>query len=311
MATFLQWDRTRPVRRVTWVCGPEPVLTAEVVRSHRERLSSVPYRALYAERSENTERTLWDDLLSFPPGGRLAVVYGAEKLAAVHIGALLDSAPEFHTTVFVSADHDFERVDGALAPHLAAIQASRNGQLIRCNVPSRAEDQVKLVASWWPGATRAFASELLGRCGTLAATWQACEKGTLAGLPAELSSFEYVVRREAIEVYADKLVAGQRRDAMDAARQLTTGEVGRALGQLAWRLDVLGVLRAAQDKGLEPYEVQRRYHLDLFIQKLYGPHASSYSHRRRDRCRELLAMADSAWHCGTAEGVAEAVAALW
>jgi hypothetical protein len=311
MATFLQWDRTRPMRRVAWVCGPELVLTAEVVRSYRERLTSVPYRALYAERSENSERTLWDELLSFPPGGRLAVVYGAEKLAAAHMDALTDSAPEFHTTVFVSADHDFARGADGLATHLAVIQASRNGQLIRCNVPSKAEDRVKLVASWWPGASRAFAAELLARCGTLAAARQACDKGSLAGLPAEPASFGYVVSREAVEVYADTIVAGNRRAAVTAARQLTSGEVGQALAQLSWRLDVLGVLRTAQDKGLEAYEVERRFHLDLFVQKRYGPYASSYGHRRRDRCRELLAMADSAWHCGTVDGVAEAVAALW
>jgi hypothetical protein len=311
MATFLQWNRTRPLRRVTWVCGPEPVLAAEVVRSYRDRLSSVPYRALYADRSENSERTLWDELLSFPPGGRLAVVYGAEKLAGVHMDALTEAAPEFYTTVFVSAEHDFARSDGQLAPHLAVIQASRGGQLVRCNVPSKAEDRVKLAASWWPGATRAFAADLLARCGTLAAVRQACDKGTLAGLSPEPASFEYVVNREAVEVYADTIVAGNNREAVIAARQLTSGEVGQALSQLAWRLDVLGVLRTAQDRGLEPYEVERRFHLDLFIQKRYGPYASSYGHRRRDRCRELLAMADSAWHCGTVDGVAEAVAALW
>lgn len=299
------------MRRVTWVCGPEPVLVHEVVRSYREQLSSVPYRALYAEQSENSERALWDELLSFPPGGRLAVVYGAEKLAAVHMDALAEAAPEFHTTVFVSADRDFARSDGTLAPHLAVIQASRNGQLIRCNVPSKAEDRVKLVASWWPGASRAFAADLLARCGTLAAARQACDKGTLAGLDPESASLAYVVRREAVEVYADQIVAGNRKAAVAAARQLTPGEVGQALAQLAWRLDVLGVLRTAQDKGLVPYEVERRFHLDLFVQKRYYPYASSYTHRRRDRCRELLAMADSAWHCGTVDGVAEAVAALW
>jgi hypothetical protein len=311
MATFLQWDRTRPMRRVTWVCGPEPVLAREVVRSYRERQTSVPYRALYAEQSAGSERALWDDLLSFPPGGRLAVVYGAEKLEGTHMDVLVDSAPEFHTTVFVSAVADFARGADGLATHLAVIQASRNGQLIRCNAPSKAEDKIKLIASWWPGATRAFAADLLVRCGTLAATRQACDKGTLAGLLPESASLAYVVSREAVEVFADQIVAGNRKAAMTAARQLSTGEVGQALGQLSWRLDVLGVLRTAQEKGLEPYEVERRFHIDPFIQKRYGPHASSYGHRKREKCRELLAMADSAWHCGTTEGVAEAVAALW
>jgi hypothetical protein len=309
IATYLQWNRTRPLRRVTWVCGPEPVLVAEVLRAYRDRLT-LPYLPIWAEKG--SEPGIWDELLSYPPGGRLAVIYDAEKMRGYAMEILAESAPELHYAVFVSAADDFARdADKNLLPHLAAIKASRNGQLIRCCSPSKEEERVKLVASWWPGSSRNLAAEVLGRAGSLSGAWQACEKASRAELNPVMDSIQYVCRRALAEEFADLVVAGQRKDAAVAARQLSRGEVGRVLGQLEARLVVLGTLREAAKADLEPGEVERRYKVSRYQQRLYGPHAHGYHARKVDKCRELLVMAGDAWRCGASDGVAEAIAALW
>jgi len=299
------------VRRVTWVCGPEAVLARDVVAAHRDGASPGQCVTLFA--GSVPEREIWDLLLSLPPdGGRRAVVHGAEKLkdaSAVPALAREDSlATAF--AVFVSSAPDFERDGGALVPHLAALQASKAGQLVRCCEPSKAEDRTALVASWWPGASRTLAYDLLTRCGSLERAWHACAQARMAGLAPEARMLAVVCPSEPAGELADLLITGKRAAAAAVARE-AGAEVAAVIGLLAQRLSAIELISAGVRSGLPAREAASRGHVDRFTASLVLPHAGAYDAERVSRCRRLLAFAESAWKSGARDGVPEALAAGW
>lgn len=320
MATYLQWARTRTLRKVTWVCGPEDVLVGEVVSEFRKL--EAPCRAFHMPRyargpaEEDDEAVLWDSLLSWPPGGSLSVVWGAENLRMTgRMAAVTESVPDLAFTVFISAENDFARVTSGgksqLAPHLAAIQDSRSGQLIRCTAPADEEKLLGLIASWWPGAGLNFARRVWQQSGTtLEAAYHACEIARRAALAPEEGSLEYACCQARHARYADLVIAGQRKEAAEQARQLSGPEVLAALGLLSWRVRVLPELAQHLGRGLDPGEIARKG-IDRLTQRELGPHAAAYGIPRVARCRQLLAMAEDAARSGAGDGVLEAVAALW
>lgn len=311
MASYWQWLKSKPLRRVTWVCGPEPVLVREVVAAHREGAPPDQCTAVFA--GEAPERETWDLLLSDPPpGGRRTVVHGAEKLKDTGYVALLAAeGSDASYTVFVSGEPDFRREDGKLVPHLAALQASRHGQMVRCCEPAKAEDKTALVASWWPGATLNFAYDVLTRCGSLQRAYLACEQARLAGLEPGPAMAAVVCPADPGGGFADLLMRGDKRGAAAAAGRLSAPDLGAAIGLLASRLIVAEQIGEGVRDGLSPREAASREHIDRFVAGLVIPHAGAYPADRIRRCRRALAVAEAAWRSGVRSGVAESVAALW
>jgi hypothetical protein len=312
VSTYLQWSRKKPLRRVTWVCGPEAVLVREVVAAHREGAPPDQCFALFA--GEVPELDIWDTLMAGPPpGGRRVTVYGAEKLKDAGNAALLAADPglEAAYTVFVSADTDFPRDEGKLVPHLAALQAARAAQLVRCCEPSKTEDRTTLVASWWPGATLNFAYDLLTRCGNLERACQACEQARLAGLEPTRAMAAVVCPAEPGGDFADLLMAGRKQAACAAIGQLSAPDLGAAIGLLASRLVAAEQIGHGMRHGLSPREAAAREHVDRFVASRVLPHVGAYNGDRIRRCRRTLAVAETAWRSGVRAGVAESLTALW
>ncbi len=313
MATFSQWDKTRTLKSVAWVCGDEPALVRAVLAAYR---AAIPADCQFVLFAGGRESDVWDALLSDPLPGfpRLSIVFGAEKLKNLApVSALLaDAAADGPRVVFVSAAADFAKDGDDLASHLAAVKKSRHGQLIRCCPPARSEDQVNLVTAWWPGLSRNQAWTVLRRCGgslTLAAG--ACDKAVRAALAPTGTSIEGVCEAESGAAFADALVQGKKAQAMAAAQQAGHGETGYALAVLATKLGQLGAIHAAQKAGAGPRDLAGRVHLGRWIVGQLVPYAASYDAARVSRLRELLAMAET-WHrSGARAGVAQAVVAGW
>jgi hypothetical protein len=316
MATFSQWMAKKPLRRLSWVCGPEPCLTAEVVRAYREAVSGSAL-VLIAGCVDETE--LWDQVLTCPPdSGRLIIVLAAEKLRRLDSLAVLAEAGGMDTafTVFVSSDPDFARDEAGskkvLAPHLAAVQACKGGQLIRCVAPSDEEKLFVLVASWWPGAGANLAYELLQRCGgVLALAREACLKAELAGLEPTSDSARIVADSMPAADFVTAVISGDSRAAAVSAGQLSPSDIGYSLAVLASRLGHLALLKEAKDRGMTAQEIAAKLHVERFLQRELGPYAPRYGPEKVRSCREVLALAESAWRSGATVGVPEIVAALW
>ena len=313
VATFTQWNKNRPLRRVTWVCGPEHVLV-HAVREEFRKLQ-VPHYGYYTD-VVTDEPLMWDSILTWPRGGSLAVVYGAERLKNLdRVTTVVETIPELARVLFISAEADFARVEDGekkvLAPHLSAIQESKEGQLIRCCKPSREEDMLKLVASWWPGAGLNLAAEVMARTGgVLETAYAACKTAELAGLPASPDYLDMAVQQTPSAKFAEHLVAGKRKEAATEASQLGEAAIGGTLKYLSGLLDSLRLYHAMSASGMDAEQIVRKG-IPRWQQKHIAPYAASYSAQRVVRCRRVLAVAESAFRSGIRDGVLEAVAALW
>jgi hypothetical protein len=318
VGTFTQWNKTCKTPPLAWVCGDQPALVRIVLDAYRAGYSAADTWGLWADDEE--PRDIWDELFTLPLNPRLIIVHRAERLGASlsQMDELAIRGPAGAAAVFVSGQADFARTEGddgkkALVPHLAAIQGVRNGQLVRCCAPSKYEDKMALVATWWPGAGTNHARTVLRLCGgdlTLAA--QACDKARRAGLEPTDKHAALVCEDGGEAGFADPLVAGDKAAAMAAARRAGPGETGAGIGLLASRVTMLAAISDALRAGATPSELPYKVReIDRWLLGRLAPHAAPYDAVRVRRCRELLAMAEHSWRLGAPQGVAEALVALW
>lgn len=310
IGTFSQWNKTRPLRPVTWACGPEEVLRREVIRHFYESFPDSSKAAMWPE--EHEDRT-WSHLLGAAGlRGRVTIVYGAAglRLAADRLPVLLDSIPDGHFVVFNSGESDFTRAGDTLAPHLEAIRKHKDGQLVRCCRPSKEEELLKLIASWWPGAGPNHAWKVWRRCEeNLTASWQVCDTARRSKLPPDQQSLGYLVPLLEPSHWADAVMGGNRREAMAVMPADLPGQL-RALGELNATLGRAVTYARLVTQGRGPDEIARRG-VSRYHQRLVAPYAGRYDAQREMRCRKLLALGEDALRSGARWGVLEAVAANW
>lgn len=314
MATFSQWQRSGcPVRRVTWVCGPEQVLADDVCATVRAGLSGAGVVVFFA--GTDTERDIWAAAGVVPPDGqqRLVIVYDAHKLRRpAELVPLVKAGREAAGVylLFVSAEQDFSRDKDGLVPHLAAVRDSRNGQLVRCTAP-KDDDLLDWAARCWPGLGRNAAWRLTERAGgDLAAVAEAGAKAVATGLTAEKYIEVLCAARPGAE-FAEYLIRGDRAGALAVLAAGGLPSPGAAIGMLDSRLSRLAAIREGQQRQLPDKDIAARFGVDRFWIARYRDVAQQYGPGRVRRCRELLAEADAAWRTGAGRGVAEVLAANW
>lgn len=329
MSTYAQWYAravSSPGKppRLTWVCGRELVLAAQVISTTRQQARSV-FPELETEvftAGQVPERDVWAAALAIPYGGaRCVIVREASRLHHLvrNIGEWLDARRELAQCWLILDDtpaDDFPRVSKddkeILAPHAALIRDSSLGQLVRCSMPG--EDEL---AAWVTRESSALISDadarfLLGRAGgDLAVVRDVCVKSSvLAGAPSR-QALEVLCDERPASEFAEALLRGDRLQAVLAAAAMGREDGGPAIGLLASRLDMLETIRCAQEAGMLPRDIARRTGVAAFLVTAYAGLARQYGDTRLRRLRQLLAVADSAWRGGAREGVPEAVAACW
>lgn len=311
MAVFSQWQRSGcPVKRVTWVCGPEQALASGVADAVRAGLPGAGVAVFFA--GTDVERDIWAAAGVLPPPDqqRLVIVHDAHRLRRpAELVPLVKAGKEAAGAylLFLSGDADFLRDGDGLAPHLAAIRDSRSGQLIRCTAPKE-DDLLDWAARCWPGLGRNAAWRLLDRAGfDLSAVREAGAKAVATGLTEE-KYIEVLCEPRPGTEFAEALLRGDRAVALAAAPGT---HPGAAIGLLDSRLGHLAALRDGQQRQLPDRDIAGRLGVPRFLIAAYRDVAQAYGPGRVRRCRELLAEADSAWRTGADKGVAEVLAANW
>jgi hypothetical protein len=256
---------------------------------------------------------MWDGLLTVPPGPQLRFVRDAEEVKSLALlPDLLRDEFDGTYTVFVSGEDDFRREGKQLTGPLAALRDSRHGQLIRCCRPSSNEAAADIVASWWPGAGRNIAAALLTACGeNLLDAWYAADKARRAGYEPDHKYIPFVCTRGS-QAYADRLLAGQRREAMNAARTVSAEEQGGVIGMLAYKMSLMPLVRESVQRRESMADLASRMRVgNPWVLTQLRSYAAQYEPDRVARCRTVLAIAETAWKAGARDGILEAVAALW
>lgn len=293
---------------MAWVCGSEQVLVRTVQDRYAAALPTLRPLPMWQD-----ERRVWDDLLTVPSGPQLVVVRDAERLKDLSLlSVLLSDSFDGCYTIFTSTEDDFRRDEKQLVAGLGVLRDSKHGQLIRCCVPADEETAADIAASWWPGAGRNVGAALLTACGgSLTAAHQAADKAVRAGVTPDIRSVPAVCTGTSHEDYARMLLAGDRRRAMNAAAGVSPDAAGGVLSLLAIRLSLIPLVREAQHRRESPQETVRRLKVDAWVLRQLRPYAADYDPARVARCREVLAIAETAWKSGSRTGILEAVAALW
>jgi hypothetical protein len=319
LGSYGQWAKRREPRRVTWVCGTEPVLVEDVVAAV---CASVAGRISLTAGADR-EADIWAALSSplADPGDSVAVIVrdahklrSWDQLPAVVASRELDAVK----AVLVSGEARLAQVPGedkpSLAPHLAALRDSRSGQLVECRLPEDWKQTPDWVMEWADrqlgGPGPALAGFLLAACGgRLEEAAAVAVKLRLAGLPPSRELI--AVLADLATSFAESLIAGRPKEALAAAASLTPEATGRAIGLLASRLEVLAALRTAVTQRLDARDTAVKLGVAQFLQVRYKSACLPYGPARVDSCRMVLAMADEAWRSGAVTGVAEFIAVLW
>jgi hypothetical protein len=320
MATYGQWAKKRELKRVTWICGNEPVLIEEIVGV--ALVSADSHLSLTA--GEEAEAEIWaaaSSPLADPDAAQLVVIRSAQRLKRWDqlVPVLTARDLDQVRVLFVSSEEKLPRVRGdeegrpVLPLHLAQLRDSRCGTVVECRVPEDWREAPDWLLDWASrqlgGADRAMSAQLLSSAGSVAAAQAVATKLRLAGVPASSTSIAGLT--EPGGAFTEAVIANRRSEALLAAALLTREETGAAIGLLASRLDVLAALYTASERRLDGRETAVKLGVPSFLQMRFRQVAVSYSAARVRACRGILAVADEAWRSGAQDGVPEFVAALW
>lgn len=306
------------IRRFTWVCGSERVLVEEVVDTIQTRLRAAFRLSVVSfEAGADPESVIWDTCASVPLGPRLVIIRQADEIW--HWDVFLDMVEAGRQlgdswVVFVSDLVNYPYVEGEerlLPAHVSAIRDSSAGQLVRCSRPSEA-DLFAWVSRQLPGTGKVLASHILDRAGhDLQAVRTVCSK--LAVFTAEPTEalVDALLAELPAEDFADSLVHLRRSHALTCLQSMTDRDMYRAFGLLESRLSLLAALAPAVRQQMTEQDMRGKLGISTVLIKRFKVVAPKYDACRIRQCRQLLAMAETAWSEGAREGVPEALVTLW
>jgi hypothetical protein len=313
VGNFSQWYRSRPVRRLTWVCGTELTFAQEVISAHAAAFAQVTFLA--AGTPEQSEPRIWDVILTEPGEPWLVVVEHAGRLGQFE-SALAAALPQGRSVLFRADEPDFPQVRDedsgklVLAPHLRIFRDSPQGQFIRCAPPDGEADWLADWAGQRLGAGKALGSYLLARTGGQPAAIAAiADKINLSQLPVTRETIAALTDGHAAVSFAEALIAGNTTAALAAG--LAPDEIGPAIGLLSSRLSVLAVLHDAGASRMSARDVSVKTGIGTYLQRRYGQAARRYSPSRVASCQAVLAASEDAYRSGVTQGLPEFLALLW
>lgn len=316
IATYSQW-RTSPEvgeRRVTYVCGDQPVLVEEVVDHTRaavsQRFGTDP-EFVSLSRSSTFDTDVWAEAFQSPltPGQpRLVVVRDAEHLKRwdkLHLWMGFRRRMPGIFLVFVSGQPDVPKAGGKVVAHLAIIKAPA-GFLVRATAP-KDDDAIAFARRRAPGLDADMAAYLLDRAGgELITVASACAKISLFNGKVGPTTIDALCAERPADNFVNHLVASQKRQALQCLPDLDDRSLG-VLHRLGNLIDLLARLHRIQISG----QSWRDAGVDSFQARLYLPYARDYDLRRCVYRRRVLAVVEDALLQGATTGVMEGLVALW
>lgn len=316
MGTFAQWRRNvdkGEARRVTYVCGPQRALVADVVEVTRNLINPGD---LDMQSTSGTDKELWAKAFQhtmIAGANRLLVVRDAEKITAWEPFTLWMAGTRALPGVyllFVSNDDDVPRGAGKRSPAKAHIEAMKppRGYVVRCTDLAE-DDAVAWVRARSPlGDT--VARHLLTRVGgNLTAAAAVCGKLAVFGqVEVSTAIVDQLVAARPADDFADSLLAGRKTDALALVGQLGDRDALKLVGLLDQRLDMLTLLWDSQAHGRYGGQVTG---VNPFLVRRYTPLAKDYHPQRCAHRRQVLAVVDDAVRNGARDGIWEVLVALW
>ncbi len=304
------------VRRVTWVCGDQPVLIEEIVSTTVRMLTVSELDLLSFRAGSVADREIWAAAGQYPltdACDRLVIVREAQRMKRWEpLTEWLSQRQRLprNYLLFIADGDDFDTVtvDGrkVIAPHIEQVRASR-GRLVRCGLPNEG-DAVAWLRSRAPmsEATARYVLKRVGHDLRLAADVAGKVK-LFGGNPGE-STIDALCQVEPADSFADALVGLDREDALRALPGLADADRVRVLRLLESRLDILSLLWKANRARTPVREITD---VPAFLLHKLMPVARHYPPEKCVKARSLLAATEVAHRGGARTGVFESLIALW
>jgi DNA polymerase III delta subunit len=321
MSNYAQWRSSvdkNEIRRITWVCGDQPVLVEEVVDTIRDQLKATDLDHVSLTAGDDPDRTIWAAANQYPlvPGAnRLILVRQAEKVRRWEpLEEWLANSRRLPNSylVFVSGEPDvpYTMVEGKRVPKpWIELMRPPRGHVVRCGMPREA-DAIAWTKRRAPLDDEMAKYLLMRAGGNLALVASVCAKLALfdtKGVPGP-RVIDELCREVPADEFVESLLMGRKRDALLATQGMDERDYRRVVATLDHRLDLLSTLNRAVRSGQSQRELGN---VSQFLVRQYWLAAKHYDDRRCLYKRQVLAVVDSALRNGARDAVLEALVALW
>lgn len=332
MASFGQWRQSNgghpASKRVTWICGSEPVLVEHVLDYLRADIGAKTEDSASFAIGQDPEAKIWAEANQFP------LTDGAKRLVVIrHAQRIQDWAPLLSWLevagrvlpathlILVSDDADLDYAQAAkaspkerpLKPHLAAVQAK--GALVVCNLPKLSTAAGVVALAWVHSMVTIHddvAKHLITRTGgDLGAINNVCAKLRLFKSPPSTAIIDALVEERPGELFVDALVLLDKALALDALSSIRETEYAWTIGDLDELLTALEEIAILSRRGVGIGVIAEAGPGYRRINDKFGAVAANYDAGRVTRTRRVLAEADQLVRQGARVGVMEALVLQW
>jgi DNA polymerase III delta subunit len=315
-------------KQITWVCGAEVVLVEEVVSQIRGALSVASWNSVSLDAREATPRALRRELDQHPlgEGARLIVVRHADAWDDWTLFQDWVAKRNLNPKTFVLFVSDEEAVPkieptpeerkkGAKAhppEHIELIL--KRGNVIECRPFTNAT--AKYAPAWVQSMMpmrESVARHLMERSNfQIRLARDTAMKLRRAGVAeVTISHVNQLLAEQPRDTFVDALMARDIKGAYQAVGEIPESEYGRIIGLLDSRLDLTGMVHDMMVERRSPGEIAKAAGPQAFLVPEILPVAKHYNSKRRLEIRKALALVDTAWRQGHAQGLLEVVVAFW
>lgn len=264
----------------------------------------------WADGSQESSRKIWDAVFQHPleDGPKLVTVKSAELLDLTplreFVGSLKAELPK--TSVLLVAS-------GAEAIENAPFLTANNTKTVKCSLPN-VSDLLELIQGWTRVSEMSARTIIEWTGGDIEVIYRLCEKLSL--IPGEdlipLSrKMLQVICDEAVGEFAEALLAGNKKEAIAAARSMPDTEFLRVTAFLDSRLGTISEVLAFARTGGSLRSARGIVGVPYLAAKAVLPYTPNYDTKRIKRCRMTLTLLDSLCREFVGEGLWEILVVLW
>ncbi len=318
MGSYAQWRSsvdTAGVRRITWVCGDQPVLVEEIVDHTRTLVAADPLDTVSVTAGTVPDPDVWAATHQYP------VQSGAHRLVLVRDAGKIRQWEPLRTwlaqsrrlpgvhLLFLAGTPDLAAAGTPAGQALATLKARpRLALIVKATRPSP-DDLHAWLKRRAPALSDYVAAHLLARVGgDLTAAAQVAAKLVLFDVTASTSTIDALAEDLPADSFTDCLLAGDKRHALHHAQVMAAEDTGRVLGLLDQRLDLLVAVHRGLRDGHRPQDCPG---VNPYLARRYADLAKHYEPRRVANLRTVLAVVDTALRNGARTGLLETLVALW
>lgn len=302
--------------KITYCCGDQFALVELVVDDIKNMLK-VPATD-YVEIDARSSNAVWEKASQYslnPEATRLIVVRYAEAVSnwselSTWLAQTRNNTNNYILFVSHQADAPAVFIKGKKShyqEHIEIIKAK--GKFVRCSQPND-DDLVTWAKSF--GLTTSGAEHLVERTsGDTRAMLDVLKKVHVWQGSPSLKALDLLCQEQALDDFSDYLILKQKNLAMLALSSMSNEDRSKIISRLDYKLDTVMEIGKCVRKRMYAADIATTTGIKIYLIKKFIPVCKDYDEAKIRRCRQVLAMVDSALNNGVKVGAWETLIVLW